>query len=106
MDTKILVETGVCDISHSPDPACWHSPCGLLDMQRYKNLSGNSGIRAYELIGDLIDVEFIGGAVYRYDYANTGRQKVETMKALANAGEGLAAFISQHVGEHYAAKLH
>jgi hypothetical protein len=74
-------------------------------MQRYKNLSGNSGIRAYELFGDSIDVEFVSGAVYRYDYASTGRHKVETMKALANAGEGLATFISQHVGEHYAAKL-
>ena len=74
-------------------------------MQRYKNLSGNSGIRAYELIGDSIDVEFSGGAVYRYDYATTGRHKVETMKALANAGEGLGTFISQHVGDAYAEKL-
>lgn len=74
-------------------------------MRRYKNLSGNSGVRAYELAADSIDVEFAGGAVYRYNYAHTGRDAVDTMKALATAGEGLSTFISQHVGNAYAVKL-
>ncbi|MDB5801933.1 MAG: hypothetical protein JWL63_2872 [Rhodocyclales bacterium] len=74
-------------------------------MRRYKNLSGNSGVRAYEPAADSIDVEFAGGAVYRYDYATTGRHEVETMKALAKAGEGLSTFISQHVGDAYAEKI-
>ena len=74
-------------------------------MQRYRNLSGHSGVRAYSLLADAIDVEFAGGAVYRYDYANTGRVEVEVMKQLAQAGEGLSTFISQQVGNHYAEKI-
>lgn len=74
-------------------------------MMRYRNLSGNSGVRRYEIGADSIRVEFVGGATYLYDHAAPGRAEVEIMKALAEAGQGLATFISQHVGERYAAKL-
>jgi hypothetical protein len=73
-------------------------------MQTYKNLSGTSGVIAYELGPDYIDVEFKDG-VYRYNYAIPGRQLVETMKTLAASGEGLATFINQNVRGNYAAKL-
>jgi hypothetical protein len=74
-------------------------------MKPYRNLSGNSGVRRYEIGADSIRVEFAGGATYLYDYANTGHKEVEIMKKLAMAGEGLSTFISQRVGDHYAAKL-
>ncbi|HEX3570999.1 MAG TPA: hypothetical protein VHU44_09255 [Acidobacteriaceae bacterium] len=73
-------------------------------MQTYKNLSGTSGVIAYEFGQDYIDVEF-EDRVYRYNYAIPGRQMVETMKTLAASGEGLATFINQKVRENYAAKL-
>jgi hypothetical protein len=74
-------------------------------MQTYKDLSGTSGVIAYELGPDYIDVEFKGGRVYRYNYAIPGRQMVEAMKTLAASGEGLATFINQNVGENFAVKL-
>lgn len=74
-------------------------------MKRYKNLSGSSGVRRYEITADAITIEFAGGATYRYDHTTPGRTLVETMKALAAAGEGLSTFISQHVGNDYAEKV-
>jgi hypothetical protein len=74
-------------------------------MQRYRNLSGNSGVVAYGLHGHAIVVQFEDGGVYLYTYASTGRDKVERMKQLAAEGRGLSAFIAQHVREHYASKL-
>jgi hypothetical protein len=74
-------------------------------MQTYKDLSGTSGVIAYELGPDYIDVEFKDGSIYRYDYTAPGQQMVETMKTLAASGEGLATFINQNVGENFAVKL-
>jgi len=74
-------------------------------MQLYKNLSGNSGVVAFN-IGDChIDIEFKGSQRYRYDYETPGRQEVETMKSLAMNGKGLATFISQNVKDRFSAKL-
>ncbi|MDK3024940.1 hypothetical protein QO239_20310 [Cupriavidus taiwanensis] len=73
-------------------------------MEPYRNLSGNSGIDAYELGPDHIRVRFDDGRVYTYDYRSTGRGNVEQMKRLAIAGRGLCSFISQVVGKHYAHK--
>ena len=74
-------------------------------MQPYKNLSGASGVVAFEIGDHHIDIEFAGRKRYRYDYAKPGQQEVEIMKSLAKSGKGLATFISQNVGERFAAKL-
>jgi hypothetical protein len=74
-------------------------------MQRYKNLDGNSGVRAYEAAKTAITVEFNNGQAYLYNYASTGRQNIEAMKALAASGKGLSTFISQHVHDAYARRL-
>jgi len=74
-------------------------------MEIYKNLSGDSGVRAYELSSDSITVEFSDGAVYRYTYQSAGRENIEQMKKLAVAGKWLNGFISREVKERYAAKL-
>jgi len=72
-------------------------------METYKNLSGRSGVKAYETTPEAIRVAF-ADHVYTYTYAQPGRQDVETMKALARAGRGLATYISQRVKDRYAAK--
>lgn len=74
-------------------------------MQPYKNLSGTSGVVAFQIGAHHIDIEFAGRKRYRYDYTKPGKQEVETMKTLAKSGKGLATFISQNVGERFAAKL-
>ncbi|SPK71403.1 protein of unknown function [Cupriavidus taiwanensis] len=73
-------------------------------MESYRNLSGKSGVIAYELGPDHIRVRFADGHVYTYDYRTTGRGKVEQMKRLATAGRGLCSFISQVVGNNFAYK--
>jgi hypothetical protein len=74
-------------------------------MKRYGNLSGNSGVTAYEIGGDFIEVRFVDGAVYVYTYASAGRRHVEAMKRLARAGAGLSTYISRHIRAAYAARL-
>lgn len=70
-------------------------------MHRYRNLSGHSGVVAYEIGRDFIAVRFAGGDTYRYTHAKPGRTQVEAMKALALAGRGLSTYISRHVREAY-----
>ena len=65
-------------------------------MKPYENLSGNSGVEAYELGPDFIRVRFRSGGTYLYTYENVGEENVEKMKELAESGRGLATFINQH----------
>jgi hypothetical protein len=74
-------------------------------MERYKNLSGKSGILAYELGDDYIKIEFEDGATYLYTYTSTGKENVEAMKALAVQGEGLTTYINQYIRKGYEDKL-
>ncbi|MEP9326466.1 hypothetical protein PPMP20_25510 [Paraburkholderia phymatum] len=73
-------------------------------MKRYRDLSGRSGVVAYELSETWVSVKFSDGTLYRYDYAATGRKDVEEMKSLAIAGRGLSTYISQVVKDRYARK--
>jgi hypothetical protein len=68
-------------------------------MQPYSNHSADSGVSAFELGADYIDVEFRGGRVYRYSHARAGQIHVERMKQLARAGRGLSSYIGQYVHE-------
>ena len=74
-------------------------------MSIYANSGGNSGVISYETGPDSITVTFHDGATYLYNYAVTGQNNVEQMKALAKAGQGLNAFINITVRKNYAAKL-
>ena len=65
-------------------------------MQPYGNQSGTSGVTAYEIGPDFIQVQFDSGAPYTYTHESVGRSNVEQMKTLAVAGQGLSTFISQH----------
>lgn len=74
-------------------------------MQRYQNLNRNSGVRAFRIESNFIDVQFSDGSVYRYTYFSTGSGNIEQMKQLAVAGRGLNSFISGYVRKNYAVKL-
>ena len=73
-------------------------------MQVYQNLSGCSGIAAFAIGDDYIEVAFRSGMTYRYSYASTGAERVEQMKQLALQGQGLNTYISKNVREAYEAK--
>ncbi len=72
-------------------------------MIPYRNLSGNSGVVAYELGDGFIKVRFRHESkIYVYDRERPGLGHVRKMKKLAAAGKGLSTYISQHVRENFA----
>jgi hypothetical protein len=75
-----------------------------LIMQTYKNLNRNSGIKAYELGEDFIQVVFNDGDTYLYTYESAGKRNIEEMKKLAVSGKGLSTFISTKIKKRYASK--
>ena len=74
-------------------------------MTRYKNLSGNSSVYAFENGINSITVQFLDGSVYLYDTRKTNSYNILTMQKLAIAGRGLNSFISTTVRKSYTAKL-
>jgi hypothetical protein len=74
-------------------------------MEKYKNLSGNSGVAAYEIARGSITIEFEDGGIYLYTEQSAGAANIKQMKLLAKAGQGLSTFIVHNVRERYAAKL-
>ena len=71
-------------------------------MTPYGNLSGDSGVAAYEIGDDFIKVQFHHSPKhYVYDSAKPGWSRVQQMQRLAVAGRGLSTYISQHVKENY-----
>lgn len=73
-------------------------------MKRYKNLSRDSGVVAYDIGNESISVQFTDGCVYLYTYHSAGSTNVEHMKSLAISGQGLSSFISQAVKKQFASK--
>lgn len=69
-------------------------------MQPYRNLAGNSGVEAFDILRDGIKVRFVNGGTYLYDYRVPGRTRVEEMKRLARAGRGLSTYISKFSAEY------
>ena len=74
-------------------------------MPRYRNLSGDSGVVAYETTSDSITLTFINGERYLYGAQRPGRAEVDQMKMLATLGRGLSTFVSQHVRDRYERKF-
>jgi hypothetical protein len=81
---------------------CIHAHLEVSLVQRYANLSGDSGVRAYRLDADSITVEFADGRRYLYTNESAGADNVEHMKQLAARGQGLSGFISTTVRNGYA----
>lgn len=74
-------------------------------MKTYKNLSGNSGVVAYETGEKYIKIKFEGeSGIYTFNYKRPGRQQVEKMKAMALKGQGLSTYISEVVGANFDTK--
>ncbi|MBI5842213.1 MAG: hypothetical protein HZB19_19170 [Chloroflexi bacterium] len=73
-------------------------------MVTYRNSGGDSNVRAFEIGGDSITVQFGDGSIYVYTYQSAGRDNIERMKALAIAGRGLNSFIMRYVKMAYASK--
>ena len=75
-----------------------------MPMQPYRRLNQESGVTAFDTGPNWIRVEFVDAGTYTYIYASAGPILVEHMKLLAEAGQGLSAFISRHVRHRYAAR--
>jgi hypothetical protein len=73
-------------------------------METYKNLSGSSGVAAFDFGTDYIRVRFTTGAIYIYSHSSAGMRHIEQMKILAKAGSGLNAYINVHVRKLYSKK--
>jgi hypothetical protein len=74
-------------------------------VERYKNLSNDSGVFAYELRTGSIIVQFQDGWKYEYTVASAGANAIGTMARLAIAGRGLSTFISTSVRDGFARKF-
>ena len=72
-------------------------------MQIYKNLSGESGVEAYEIGMDFLIVRFRKGepSCYKYTNERTGTLHVEIMKSFAERGSGLNEYINKNVPKGY-----
>ncbi|RSB55211.1 hypothetical protein [Acinetobacter soli] len=71
-------------------------------MERYLDLDGDSGVVAYEIGDTYIRVQFDRTfKIYTYSYRSAGIEKVEHMKKLAQAGDGLNSFIKLHANTLY-----
>jgi hypothetical protein len=75
-------------------------------MQRYGNQSRESGVVAYDIDAGQIIVQFRNGERYLYTEDSAGAANIARMQELARAGRGLSTFISQHVHDRYARKIH
>lgn len=73
-------------------------------MNRYKNLSGNSSISSYEIGDDRITVQYSDGMNYLYTNLKTGAHNIDQMKRLAVLGQGLNTYIHKHVKNLYEKK--
>lgn len=74
-------------------------------MLLYNNRGGDSGVHSYGYGDELIQVQFSDGSIYEYTYQSAGIQNIETMKQLADAGEGLNSFINKKVRKKYQRKV-
>jgi hypothetical protein len=70
-------------------------------MERYRNLSSESGVTAYAIGEDYIIVEFEGGKRYKYSYRSASADAIEKMKQLAVRGTGLNGYINSYVKHLY-----
>ena len=63
-------------------------------MTTYRDINGDSGVAAYEYGDDWIRIQFKRGGVYEYRSSRVGAANLNTMKQLADCGDGLNAFIN------------
>lgn len=74
-------------------------------MQRYESKDRHTGVIAFQLGKDYIDVEFRDGRIYRYSFTKPGKPAVTEMKRLATKGKGLTTYINKYVRKNYEQKI-
>jgi hypothetical protein len=71
-------------------------------MERYGNRNGNSGVEAYEVGPGLIRIQYLGEPEpYLYTDESAGRKHILNMQERAQAGKGLATYVSRYVKTNY-----
>lgn len=70
----------------------------------YKNFGGGSGIIAYRIGDDFIEVKFSDGAIYQYTQSSAGVSTILMMKRLAMQGVGLNSYINTQARKSYSSK--
>ncbi|MGB3367233.1 MAG: hypothetical protein WBA54_07085 [Acidaminobacteraceae bacterium] len=73
----------------------------MININIYKDINGDSGVKGYEYGSDYINVQFSTGATYSYSYQSAGNGNIEQMKKLADLGDGLNSFINLNVKYKY-----
>lgn len=63
-------------------------------MKPYTDVNGDSGVLAYDYDPDSIRVQFKHGGTYVYRSSKIGSLHLNTMKKLAESGDGLNAYIN------------
>lgn len=73
-------------------------------FQAYQNLSGESGVEAFEIGPDSITVKFRSGRhlYYLYNSVRPGAAAVQELKSRALSGRGLNSYISRTIRTSYA----
>jgi hypothetical protein len=71
----------------------------------HRNLSGESGVVAYDIRPRSISVAFLDGRRYVYTYRSAGQERVEQMKNLARDGRGLSGFIAQNARDLFSKRF-
>lgn len=74
-------------------------------FQKYKNLSGDSTVAAFEVKKDGITVRFTDHSIYRYTNQSADPANVSKMKTLGAAGKGLGTFIKSTVKDRFQRKV-
>lgn len=74
-------------------------------MPQYRDINGDSGVQSYEIGDGSITVHFERGGSYLYTNQSAGAEHIAEMQRLAQIGDGLNAYINQHVRKNYAQKL-
>ena len=65
-------------------------------MKTYKDTDSDSNIEAYEYGEDWITIRFKDSSEYEYTGSGVTPYMLNQMKALADAGDGLNAFINEN----------
>jgi len=73
-------------------------------MQSYFDFSRHSDVIAYEYGEEYIRIQFSNGDIYLYTYSSAGKHYIESMKSLADCGDGLSVFIKKYVKNLYERK--
>ena len=74
-------------------------------MEYYRNISGTSGILAFEYTQNGILIQFRNGGIYEYTNYSAGNETISKMKILARKGMELNGFINRKAKYLYSRRL-